>query len=49
MNRKQRRERERVIRKTIKTGVGVNVTVKSWRVIGPDGRVKQTSEQEAQQ
>lgn len=49
MNRKQRRERERVIRKAVKTGVGINVTVKSWRVIGPDGQVKQTSEQEGQQ
>lgn len=49
MNRKQRRERERAIRKAIKTGVGVNVQLKSWRVVGPDGRVKQTSEQEVPQ
>lgn len=45
MNRKQRRERNRIIRKAVKTGVGVSATVKSWRVIGPDGQVKQSSEE----
>lgn len=46
MNRKQRRERERVIRKAVKTGVGVNVQLKSWRVIDRDGNIKQASNTE---
>lgn len=40
MNRADRRKREREIKKMIKAGVGVKVTLSGYRVVRSDGTVK---------
>lgn len=39
-NRAARRKAERDIKKAIRTGVGVSVTLAGYRVVRPDGSVK---------
>lgn len=39
-NRAQRRQAQRELRKAIKSGVGLGVTLAGYRVVGPDGSVK---------
>lgn len=40
LNRAQRRKLDREVRRSIKTGVGVGVTLAGYRVVRPDGTVK---------
>lgn len=43
MNRANRRRAQREIKKAIKSGVGVGVTLAGYRVVRPDGSVKQAA------
>lgn len=40
LNRAQRRELDREVKRSIKTGVGVSVSLAGYRVVRPDGTVK---------
>lgn len=40
LNRAQRRKLDREVKRGIKTGVGVGVTLAGYRVVRPDGTVK---------
>lgn len=40
LNRAQRRKLDREVRNSIKSGVGVGVTLAGYRVVRPDGTVK---------
>lgn len=40
LNRAQRRKLDREVKRSIKTGVGVDVRLAGYRVVRPDGTVK---------
>lgn len=40
LNRAQRRKLDREVKRSIKSGVGVSVTLAGYRVVRPDGTVK---------
>lgn len=40
LNRAQRRKLDREVRRSIKSGVGVSVSLAGYRVVRPDGTVK---------